>query len=76
MSKEREIIYGFESINGIVKKRYYLSEIPNIKEKCDVWDVLPIVYVRQWIGLVDVDGNKIFEGDIIESNVFTIKFDN
>ena len=25
--------YGFESVNGIVKKKYYLHEIPNIKEK-------------------------------------------
>lgn len=45
--------YGFQSVNGIVKKVYSLSDIPNIKDKCDVWNVLPIVYVRQYTGLKD-----------------------
>lgn len=61
----REILfeYGFESVNRIVKKVYALSEIPNIAKKCDVWNVLPIVYVRQFTGRIDMGGVKIFEGD-------------
>lgn len=63
MSKEIKFEYGFQSINGIVKKKYYLHEIPFIAEKCDIWNVLPIVYVRQFTGLVDKNGIEIYEGD-------------
>ena len=55
--------YGFQSVNGIIKKVYNLSEIPSISTKCDVWNILPIIYVRQWTGLEDKNGKDIYEGD-------------
>lgn len=82
MSREIKFEYGFESVNGIIKKVYSLSEIPNIKEKCDVWNVLPIKYVRQFTGVMhrdiaryknnefDKEGNcfrhPVYDGDIVE----------
>lgn len=63
----REIIfeYGFHSINGIVKKQYHLNEVPYIREKCDVWNKLPVAFIRQFTGLTDKNGTKIFEGDVV-----------
>jgi len=63
--REIKFEYGFESVNGIIKKVYALSEIPNIKEKCDVWNILPITYVRQWTNKNDNNGNHIFDRDIV-----------
>lgn len=65
MEREIKFEYGFESVNGIVKKVYFLHEVPDINNKCDVWNVLPIKYVRQFTGLKDNNGKEIYEGDII-----------
>lgn len=61
--REIKFEYGFESINGIVKKKYYLHEIPFLREKCDVWNILPLAYVRRFTGLLDKKGVEIYEGD-------------
>jgi uncharacterized phage protein (TIGR01671 family) len=65
MNRNLKFEYGFESVNGTVKKVYHLHEIPNIQQKCDVWNVLPIKYVRQSTGLTDKNGTEIYEGDIV-----------
>jgi len=62
--REIKFEYGFESVNGIVKKVYHLHEIPNIKELCDVWDVLPIAYVRQFTG-AKINNIDLYEWDIV-----------
>ena len=75
MNRKIRFQYGFESVNGTVRKVYYLHEIPNIKEKCDVWNILPIKYVRQSTGITDRNGVEIFEGDIMQhANPFDIPF--
>jgi hypothetical protein len=66
--------YGFNSVNGIVKKKYYLSEIPFMHDKCDVWQILPIVYVRQFTGFTDKKEVEIYEGDICKYHKNTSKW--
>lgn len=69
--------YGFEGVNGIIKKKYSLYEIPNIATKCDVWNVLPIKYVRQFTGSF-INEKELYEGDIVRcysSDDWHSKFD-
>ena len=57
--------YGFNSVNGIVKRKYYLHEIPFMHSKCDVWNILPIVYVRQFTNFKNKNDIEIYSGDIL-----------
>jgi uncharacterized phage protein (TIGR01671 family) len=66
--REIKFQYGFNSVNGIVKKVYYLHEIPFMHDKCDVWNILPLVYVHQFTGLKDKNGLDIYQNDIFHCN--------
>lgn len=72
MNREIKFEYGFRAINEIIKKTYFLHEIPDIESKCDVWGDLEIVYVRQFTGLKDKNGKDIYEGDILDDNIIVI----
>jgi uncharacterized phage protein (TIGR01671 family) len=71
--RETKFEYGFESINGIVKKVYYLSQIPTISNRCDVWNMLSLIYTRQFTGLQDKNEVDIYEGDIVNGDAFSGK---
>ena len=76
MNKEIKFEYGFNSVNGIIKKKYFLHEIPFMHEKCDVWNVLPLFYARQFTGLKDKNGKEIYEGDIDNKKRVCLYFPN
>ena len=63
MKREIKFEYGFESINGTVKKVYDLWQIARIALICDLWNVLPLKYVRQFTGAVNKNGVEIYDGD-------------
>lgn len=65
MNREIKFEYGFQSISGIIKKVYSIDQIHRISEICDIWNQLPVLYVREYSGIEDKNGKPIFEGDIV-----------
>lgn len=77
--REIKFEYGFESVNGIVKKKYYLDELPFLSEKCDVWNVLPVTYIRQYSSYKDIWDKEIYKGDILQcenDKIYLVDFRN
>lgn len=56
-------IYKFRAWDAYDKKMHHHTEFENFRW---LWGKNEDIVVMQWIGLVDKDGNDIYEGDIVE----------
>ena len=60
-------LYGFLSWNDYNKKQFFINNLSVLAST-----------VGQYTGLTDIDGKRIFEGDIVEfnDNRYVVKWDN
>lgn len=63
--KDIKFKYGFSG-DKIIKRYYFLHEIPNIKYTCDVWNLYPVLFISRYTGINYKDGFEMYEGDIVE----------